>query len=94
MVRRSTAGTRLRSDARRRLRRLGADADDTGIVRAIVALAKTLGLTVTAEGIETGGQLDLLRELDCEYGQGYLFSRPLPPHEIEALIQDAACVAA
>jgi diguanylate cyclase (GGDEF)-like protein/PAS domain S-box-containing protein len=47
------------------------------IVRAIVNLAHNLGLEVIAEGIETQHQLDVLRSLGCEYGQGYLFSRPV-----------------
>jgi EAL domain-containing protein (putative c-di-GMP-specific phosphodiesterase class I) len=46
------------------------------IVRAIVTLAHNLGLDVTAEGIETPEQLAGLRELGCESGQGYLFSKP------------------
>jgi EAL domain-containing protein (putative c-di-GMP-specific phosphodiesterase class I) len=45
------------------------------IVRAIVTLCHTLGMTVTAEGIETTQQRDILRDLGCEYGQGFLFSR-------------------
>ena len=47
------------------------------IVRAIVTLAKTLGLEVIAEGIETQRQLDLLKSLGCERGQGFLFARPM-----------------
>ena len=47
------------------------------IVRAIVNLAHSLGLDVIAEGIETEIQLKMLRELGCEYGQGYLFASPL-----------------
>ncbi|PKN08014.1 MAG: two-component system response regulator [Deltaproteobacteria bacterium HGW-Deltaproteobacteria-8] len=48
------------------------------IVRTIVSLAHNLGLDVVAEGIETERQRDFLADLSCEYGQGYLFSRPLP----------------
>ena len=44
------------------------------IVRAIVTLARNLGLTVIAEGIETDAQLALLRKLGCEGGQGFLFA--------------------
>lgn len=47
------------------------------IVRAIITLARTLGLTVVAEGIETATQLSLLKELDCEGGQGFLFAKPM-----------------
>ena len=47
------------------------------LVKTIVTMAQTLGLQVTAEGIETGEQLEQLRSLGCEFGQGYLFSKPL-----------------
>jgi diguanylate cyclase (GGDEF)-like protein len=58
------------------------------IVRTIIALAKTLQLNVIAEGIETIHQLHQLRILGCEYGQGYLFSRPVPFTEAEELLND------
>ncbi len=48
------------------------------LVRTVVAMAKALGLSVTAEGIETPAQLAHLKALGCENGQGYLFSKPLP----------------
>jgi diguanylate cyclase (GGDEF)-like protein len=56
------------------------------IVKTILSLADTLNLSVIAEGIETAQQLGLLKDLGCEYGQGYLFSRPLPKNEAEALL--------
>ncbi len=58
------------------------------IVRTVIALAKALNLTVVAEGIETIHQFHQLRILGCEYGQGYLFSRPLPVSEITKLLTD------
>ena len=58
------------------------------IVRTIVSLAKSLNLDVIAEGIETIHQLHQLRILGCEYGQGYLFSRPVPVNEAEEIIAD------
>jgi diguanylate cyclase (GGDEF)-like protein len=58
------------------------------IVRTVIALAKTLRLSVIAEGIESIHQLHQLRILGCEYGQGYLFSRPVPPNEAVVLLQD------
>ena len=58
------------------------------IVRTIIALAKTLSLEIIAEGIETKEQFRKLRRLGCQYGQGYLFSRPLPVGEIETMLQD------
>jgi diguanylate cyclase (GGDEF)-like protein len=56
------------------------------IVRAIIALATTLGLETTAEGVEDAEQADLLREMGCTHGQGYLWSRPVPAAEAEPLI--------
>jgi diguanylate cyclase (GGDEF)-like protein len=50
--------------------------DDWAFAGAIVALGRTLGLTIVAEGIESQGQLERLRGLGCELGQGYLFGRP------------------
>jgi EAL domain-containing protein (putative c-di-GMP-specific phosphodiesterase class I) len=52
-------------------------AADRSIVDAVIALAHGLGIGVVAEGIETQLQADRLRDLGCDYGQGYLFSRPL-----------------
>lgn len=67
------------------------DGSENGeIVRTVIALAKTLRLSVIAEGIETIHQLHQLRILGCEYGQGYLFSRPVPVDEAERLIDDAS----
>ncbi|MBH8553803.1 EAL domain-containing protein [Nostocaceae cyanobacterium CENA357] len=56
------------------------------IIKIIVALAHTLGVNVITEGIETKEQLALLRELNCEYGQGYFFSIPLDSSAAAALI--------
>jgi EAL domain-containing protein (putative c-di-GMP-specific phosphodiesterase class I) len=64
------------------------DHEGDAIVRSTVALAHNLGLGVIAEGIEDPQQLKRLRALNCEYGQGYLFSKPLWPHEIEGLLSD------
>ncbi|MBN1172083.1 MAG: EAL domain-containing protein [Micromonosporaceae bacterium] len=63
---------------------------DLGIVRAILAIADSLGLTVTAEGIETEEQRRCLIQLGCHRGQGYLFSKPLPPSEATALLVRAS----
>ena len=62
-----------------------AHADDVAIVRAIVALATTLGFDVVAEGVETKAQADRLLALGCTRMQGYLFSRPVPADEIAGL---------
>lgn len=58
--------------------RLGSDPRATGIVRGTVALAHSLGLRVTAEGVETEETLSLLRDLGCDAAQGFLLGRPQP----------------
>lgn len=57
---------------------LGRDVQDTAIVRSVIALARSLNLNVTAEGIETPEQWQELRDLACDQGQGYYFARPQP----------------
>ncbi|MEV4638319.1 EAL domain-containing protein [Actinoplanes sp. NPDC049548] len=57
---------------------MATDSGDLAIVRAVIGLSREFGLTVVAEGVESELTLDLLAELGCEIGQGYLFSRPLP----------------
>ncbi|AYN32835.1 histidine kinase [Streptomyces albus] len=59
---------------------------DEVIVEAMVQLAHRLGLTVTAECVETAGQAARLREIGCDTGQGWLYSRPVPPEHITALL--------
>ena len=63
--------------------------ENLAIVRTIVALAQNLGMDVVAEGVETEDQLKLLRKLECENGQGYLFSTPLGGSQLEQFI--ASC---
>jgi diguanylate cyclase (GGDEF)-like protein/PAS domain S-box-containing protein len=58
------------------------------IVRTISSLAHQLGLCVIAEGIERPGQLDLIRSLGCEYGQGFLFSKAVGNDKVQALLKD------
>jgi diguanylate cyclase (GGDEF)-like protein/PAS domain S-box-containing protein len=62
---------------------LPGDEDDVAIVRAIIALARNMGLRVLAEGIEQASQADFLLENDCELGQGYWFARPMPAEQID-----------
>lgn len=69
------------------IRDIPGDADDTAIVRTIIALAASLDLTVVAEGVENEAQLAYLRANRCDQAQGYLFSRPLPPDECERLLR-------
>jgi PAS domain S-box-containing protein/diguanylate cyclase (GGDEF)-like protein len=68
---------------------LGTDAADTAIVASTIALAHSVGLRAVAEGVETPGQLALLRQMGCDFAQGYLLSRPMPfAHLCEWLAQD------
>ncbi|MFZ5524948.1 MAG: EAL domain-containing protein [Pseudomonadota bacterium] len=69
------------------VRDLTVDSDDAAIVSAVISMARSLGLRVIAEGVETAEQLDFLVKLDCEMMQGYYFSRPLPAGEFRALLE-------
>ena len=53
----------------------------------MIALARALKLSTTAEGIETAAQRELLRALGCDAGQGYLLARPAPAYEIDRLLR-------
>jgi EAL domain-containing protein (putative c-di-GMP-specific phosphodiesterase class I) len=57
------------------------------IVRTIIELARVLGMNVVAEGIETREQYDLLLQLGCRYGQGFLFAKPMPADEVAHLLR-------
>jgi EAL domain-containing protein (putative c-di-GMP-specific phosphodiesterase class I) len=61
------------------------NAGSLNIVRAVAALARGMGMTATAEGVETREQLERITSEGCNEMQGFLFSRPLPAHEIERL---------
>ena len=67
-------------------------AADAAIVRAITALAGTLGIQVAAEGVETAAQLERLLSLGCEEWQGHYFSTPLEPAAFEELLSDSLSV--
>lgn len=69
---------------------LGPSGRNLKIVETILSLSRELGLAVIAEGISTEQQLALLNGLDCEFGQGFLFSRALPSEEIDILLS-AGC---
>jgi diguanylate cyclase (GGDEF)-like protein/PAS domain S-box-containing protein len=66
---------------------VGREQSDTAIVRLVLALAKTLNLETVAEGVESKEQLEALRMLGCEVGQGYFFSAALAAHEAEGLLE-------
>ncbi|MFB2971400.1 putative bifunctional diguanylate cyclase/phosphodiesterase [Aerosakkonema sp. BLCC-F183] len=70
------------------VRELATDPNDGAIIAAIAALGKVLNLTMVAEGVETEEQRDFLRSLECEYMQGYLFSKPLSPQDATELLEN------
>ncbi|MDQ7048915.1 MAG: EAL domain-containing protein [Enterobacterales bacterium] len=61
------------------------DSADRELINATIAMAHGLGLKVVAEGVETKEQYDFLKELNCDFAQGYLFSKPMPELELHAL---------
>ncbi len=71
------------------VRDLETDPNDRALSEAIIMIAHKLGLKVIAEGVETEGQLQLLAAADCDYVQGYLFTKPIPPEEFEALLRQS-----
>ena len=68
------------------INQMNLDSENFEIVRLIITLAKTLGMKTISEGVETALQLDRLKGLGCEFAQGYLFSIPLAPKEIELML--------
>jgi len=69
------------------VRDLPDDLDDAAIANAINAMARSLGFSVIAEGVETTEQADFLRKMGCEEAQGYLYSRPVTSLAFSALLQ-------
>jgi diguanylate cyclase (GGDEF)-like protein len=67
---------------------MATDADDRAIVEAVLGLARHFAIEVVAEGIEAHQTVEQLRELDCEAGQGYYFSRPLPADRFAAWLHN------
>jgi EAL domain-containing protein (putative c-di-GMP-specific phosphodiesterase class I) len=72
------------------IKRLGSSNESDEIVRTIVDLAHTLGMDVTAEGIEEPSQGSHLTDLDCETGQGFLYSRAISDINVELLLEELA----
>jgi diguanylate cyclase (GGDEF)-like protein/PAS domain S-box-containing protein len=66
---------------------MSSDSSDNALVAATLALGRALGMDVVAEGIETGEQASSLRDLACPIGQGDLFARPLPPEELDGMLE-------
>lgn len=67
---------------------IGQDDRDQAIVNAILGVAKSLGLLCVAEGVETQKHIDYLNNLECEYLQGYFYSKPVPEKEFTNLLED------
>jgi diguanylate cyclase (GGDEF)-like protein len=65
---------------------VGENGENSEVLQTIISLAKNLKMRVIAEGIETENQLSLLQNLGCDFGQGYLMSKPLPAEEMEKLL--------
>ena len=68
------------------MRNLDNDQNDLALCEAIIVMAHKLGIQVIAEGVETGTQNQILKDFDCDFGQGYLYSRPVPARDFEALL--------
>ncbi|MBI5933492.1 MAG: EAL domain-containing protein [Chloroflexi bacterium] len=71
------------------INRIGKNGSGSEIVRTILALAHDLGMKVVAEGVETEDQLSKLKSMDCEYGQGYLFTKPIDSQMASALLAES-----
>jgi diguanylate cyclase (GGDEF)-like protein len=69
---------------------MGKDVRQAQLVNTIITLIRNLGLEPIAEGVETDHQANLLREMGCAFAQGFVFCRPVPPREIDALLRTAA----
>jgi len=72
------------------IREMTRHGNDQALVRAILAMSAGLNLEVVAEGIENKEQIDILRESNCAYGQGYWFAKPMPAHILEQFISNSA----
>ena len=70
------------------IRDITVDSDDAAIAATIIMLGHNLKMRVIAEGVETAGQLEFLREMKCDEIQGYYFSRPIPAEELEKLLRE------
>ncbi|APE04412.1 GGDEF-domain containing protein [Alteromonas sp. MB-3u-76] len=62
------------------------DTDDRNIVNSTVSMVRNMGMQVVAEGIETQAQYDLLCDFECDYGQGYMISKPIPEHQVWSVL--------
>jgi diguanylate cyclase (GGDEF)-like protein/PAS domain S-box-containing protein len=70
------------------VRNLAPESNDMALCEAMIVMAHKLGIDVIAEGVETQEQRDLLKQIGCNFGQGYLFSKPIPAEELEKLLKN------
>jgi diguanylate cyclase (GGDEF)-like protein/PAS domain S-box-containing protein len=70
------------------VRNLDHDKNDLALCEAIIVMAHKLGIKVIAEGVESETQSQLLKDFDCDYAQGYLYSKPIPASDFEALLDE------
>ncbi len=68
------------------MRNLAAGGTELALCKAIIVMAHELGMLVVAEGVETESQRRLLADAGCDFGQGYLFARPIPAQDFERLL--------
>jgi EAL domain-containing protein (putative c-di-GMP-specific phosphodiesterase class I) len=66
---------------------LGTDKEDAAIVQASIKLAKAMDINITAEGVETREQIQVLYSLGCDHGQGFFFARPMPAFAMETYLK-------
>ncbi|WP_307724433.1 EAL domain-containing protein [Pseudoduganella lurida] len=71
---------------------LAPESSDMALSEAIIVMAHKLGLHVIAEGVETASQRDLLAAANCDFGQGYLFGKPIPAEEFDAFLADRLAI--
>lgn len=69
---------------------LGLNREDDAIIASVIGLAHAFDIVVVAEGVETRAQADLLRGMGCDVGQGYFWSRAVPPAELPSNLRYAA----
>ena len=82
-----TSSTKPAGTKSHEVRDLGITPQSSAVVTAIIALARSLGLRVIAEGVENLRQMEVLHRLGCGVMQGFLFSRPIPPDDIERWLE-------
>jgi EAL domain-containing protein (putative c-di-GMP-specific phosphodiesterase class I) len=74
------------------VRDIATDSNDAAIVRAIIGLARSLGIKVLAEGVEDDTQLSFLNNYGCNYAQGFLFGTPVVPEAFVELVRKQGVV--